>query len=98
MRKAAFDQLMAGMEDALAYAQGDKTRGVEHKVPAIPDVATIRRNLNLSQSQFATTFGLDKSSIQEWEQGRRRPDRAARVLLRVIELNPAIVQEAVRTV
>jgi len=97
VQKAAFEQLMAGMEDALAYAQGDKDRGVEHKVPAIPDVAAIRKNLNLSQSQFATAFGLDKSSIQEWEQGRRRPDRAARVLLRVIELNPALVREAVQT-
>lgn len=32
MGKAAFDQIIAGLEDALAYAEGDKARGVPHTV------------------------------------------------------------------
>jgi len=29
----AFDKIMAGLADALAYAKGDKTRGKAHEVP-----------------------------------------------------------------
>ena len=95
MRKDNFEKLIAGAEDALAYARGDKSRGVTHSVPAV-DVAAIRKKLDLSQAQFAETFGLEKSAIQEWEHGRRRPDRAARVLLRVIERNPNAVKDALQ--
>ena len=95
MRKDHFDQLMAGAGDALAYAQGDTSRGVTHSVATV-DVAAIRKKLDLSQAQFADTFGLEKSAVQEWEHGRRRPDRAARVLLRVIERNPEAVKDALR--
>ena len=95
MRKDDFDKLMAGANDALAYAQGDTSRGVTHSVSVI-DVAAIRKKLNLSQAQFADTFGLEKSAVQEWEHGRRHPDRAARVLLRVIDRDPEAVKNALR--
>ena len=36
-------------------------------------------------------FGLDARAVQEWEQGRRVPDRAARVLLTVIDRDPEAV-------
>ena len=37
MAKEAFDTIMAGFSDAIAYAQGDKSRGKEH----IVEVSTI---------------------------------------------------------
>ena len=97
MARDAFDKIMAGLDDALAYAQGDKSRGVEHVVPAPVDVASIRKNLKLSRPKFAERFGLDARALQDWEQGRRQPDRAARVLLKVIEQNPEVVEAAVRS-
>lgn len=96
MRKESFDKLMDGMNQALAYAQGDKVGCVEHVIPAV-DVAAIRKTTGLSQAKFAATFGLDKSAVEEWEQGRRKPGRAARVLLRVIEISPEVAQEAARS-
>jgi len=96
MKKDDFEKLMAGATEALAYAEGDKSRGVAQSVSTV-DVAAIRKKLDLSQAQFAITFGLEKTAVQEWEHGRRRPDRAARVLLRVIERNPEAVKEALRS-
>lgn len=97
MRKKLFDQLMDGMTDAIAYAEGDTTRGVAHVIPLV-DVAAIRKTTGLSQAKFAATFGLDKSAVEEWEQGRRNPGRAARVLLRVIELDPDVAKRAAASV
>jgi putative transcriptional regulator len=55
------------------------------QVPDTVDVTGIRQHLHLSQRQFADRFGLSLSTVRDWEQGRRQPDRSARILLRVIE-------------
>ena len=97
MKKENFDKLVAGMSDALAFAEGDTSRGQASVVETV-DVASIRKNLGLSQSQFADRYGLERSVVQQWEQGRRRPDRAARLFLRVIEQNPAVAEAAAKSV
>ena len=56
--------------------------------PKVPDVRALRRKLGLSQAQFASKFGFNLRTLQEWEQGRALPDRPARILLRVIEKSP----------
>jgi putative transcriptional regulator len=58
------------------------------------DVAALRKRLKMSQTAFAARFGLDVSAVHAWEQGRRQPDRAARVLLTVIDREPAAVLRA----
>jgi DNA-binding transcriptional regulator YiaG len=55
------------------------------------DVRAIRENLGLSQADFAARFGLELDTIRNWEQGRYAPDRAAVVLLAVIEHYPEAV-------
>jgi putative transcriptional regulator len=60
----------------------------------VPNVKTIRRKLGLTQSQFAKRFCLSQRTVQQWEQGRSKPDQPARILLRVIELAPRIAAQA----
>ena len=62
--------------------------------PAAERIVALRKRLRLSRQKFADRFGLDVRAIQEWEQGRRVPDRAARVLLTVIDRNPEAVIRA----
>ena len=58
-------------------------------------VVALRKRLKLSrQKKFADRFGLDVRAVQVWEQGRRVPDRAARVLLTVIDRDPESVVRA----
>ena len=54
----------------------------------------LRKRMKLSRQKFADSFGLDVRAVQEWEQGRRVPGRAARVLLTVIDRNPEAVIRA----
>ena len=92
MAKEAFDTIMAGLSDALAYARGDKSRGKKHlvKVPAV-DVAAARKKLGLTQEDFASVFGVSVGTIRNWEQKRRRPEGPAKVLLAMIDKDPAAV-------
>jgi putative transcriptional regulator len=63
-------------------------------VPQDVDVKAIRTRLGLSQAEFAARFGFKLDALQNWEQGRRRPEGAARAFLRVIEREPAAVRRA----
>ena len=62
--------------------------------PSAERILALRKRMKLSRREFADRFGLDARAVQDWEQGRRLPDRAARVLLTVIEHNPKAVERA----
>ena len=89
-------KIAEGLREAISYANGDKSRGEVHrfKVPENVDVRAIRETLGLSQPEFALRFGFSLGTLRHWEQGRRRPEGSARVLLTVIARNPSLVVEA----
>jgi putative transcriptional regulator len=95
MSKRAFDKIMSGVDDARGYLDGtaDKRRFRVH-VPQKVDVAKIRARLGLSQEAFARTYGFALSAVRDWEQGRRRPERSARILLKIVESEPDAVTRA----
>jgi putative transcriptional regulator len=85
--------ILRGARQALAYAKGER-KGFTAHVPEDVNVRLIRRRLGLSQTQFARRFGFELDALQNWEQGRRRPEGPARALLRVIEREPEAVARA----
>jgi putative transcriptional regulator len=68
--------------------------------PATINVAAIRQGLGgwpvVTQGAFAGRFGLSAAAVRDWEQGRRKPGAAARVLLLVITHNPTAVDAAIQ--
>jgi putative transcriptional regulator len=95
MSKRAFETIRAGAEGALAIGRGEADPATYRvHVPAEVDVRAIRRKLGMSQAQFAASFGFGLDAVQNWEQGRRRPEGAARALLKVIEHEPDAVRRA----
>ena len=95
MGRKAFEAIKAGMEDAIAHLAGAGSRGRVRRVrvPEV-DVGAVRAKLRLSQEDFAATFGVSVATVRNWEQGRRRPEGPARVLLAVIDRAPAAVMGA----
>jgi len=93
MSKAG-SKLIKSAQQALAYARGEATEGFVAYVPDEVDVKAIRQSLGLTQPEFSLRFGFDVRAVQDWEQKRRQPDRAARVLLKVIAREPEAVQRA----
>lgn len=83
------------LEEVLAHVRGEMPlpcRIVDD--PAAEHIVAVRKRMKLSRRKFADRFGLDARAIQDWEQGRRVPDRAARVLLTVIDRDPEAVVRA----
>lgn len=95
MSKRAFDKIMQGIKEAGAYLDGtaDKRQFRVH-VPEKIDVKKIRTRLGLSQEAFAQKYGFALSAVRDWEQGRRRPERSARILLKIVDKEPEAVTRA----
>lgn len=88
-------ELIASMQEAVAIVRGEKEPARIHLPPGAVDVRALRERLGVSRPAFAERFGLAVAAVRDWEQGLRRPDPAARVLLMVISRNPDVVAEAV---
>ena len=87
--------IIEGMEEAAAHVSGEITLPVRYiEVPEQVDVKAIRSHTGLSQVEFARRYGFSPRSLQEWEQGRRKPESAARAYLLVIERDPKAVEAA----
>lgn len=96
MSKKAFDKISEGLTEALAIARGEEKAFKLH-VPAKMDVRAIRRELSMSQENFAHAFGFTVTQIRDWEQGRSRPLGANRAYLLLIENNPVSVLQQLQT-
>ncbi len=95
MKKSELTELLQGIREAGAYLRGDKSVAVRIDRIEPDSVAVVRAKLKLSQSEFARLLGISVDTLQNWEQGRRQPTGAARVLLRVAAKHPEVVLEAV---
>jgi len=86
--------IVEALEEVLQDIQG-KTPLAERSVNIEDvDVYQIRQKYQLTQLLFAQTFGFSLRTLQQWEQGRRRPHGAALALLKVVDYAPDIVKKA----
>ena len=88
-------RLITAAKEARAIARGELDINTYRiYVPADIDVKKIRTKLNLSQAEFSARFGIPQGTLRDWEQHRRKPEGPARVLLTVIDREPAAVSRA----
>lgn len=85
MKDEDFAGISAGLKDAIAFVQGDTTKG---RVAAGPDVKAIRAKTKLSQVKFAAKLRVPVATLRDWEQHRRSPDAPARTLLGMVDVDP----------
>jgi len=88
-------EIIAGLEELKAWRRGEvklKTHVVE--MPTAADVPAIRKELGLSQPEFAGFMGVSLGTLRNWEQARREPHGPARALLLVASKQPAAVRAA----
>jgi putative transcriptional regulator len=94
MKKETFDELVTSIEQAGAIVRGKKTPSRTFRIQR-PNVSVIRRHLGLTQQKFAELLGISPATLRNWEQGRRKPEGAARVLLCVAAKYPRAVLDTV---
>jgi len=93
MNKQTFDKLLSSIREAGEIKVGRHKPSRQYEIKP-PDIRRVREELHASQGEFATMIGVSVRTLQNWEQGRRRPEGPANVLLRVAAQNPAAILEA----
>ena len=93
MKKQDFDNLVESIKQAGKIRRGEMRPSRTFEFDPI-DIKKIRLRLNKSQSEFAMMIGVSVSTLQNWEQGRRRPEGPARALLKIAAERPQSVIEA----
>jgi putative transcriptional regulator len=93
MKKKDFDNLVTSIRQAGRIRRGEEQPSRATEFPAV-DVKAIRQKLGKSQTDFARMIGVSVATLQNWEQGRRRPHGPAQALLKVAAANPEAVAAA----
>lgn len=91
-------ELEESLREVLAWTRGDvalETVNVDPMPPA--RVKAIRMKAASSPRKFALRYGIPASTVSNWEQGRRRMDPAATLLLKIIEQDPDLVERVARS-
>ena len=91
-------ELERSAKEILAHVKGEKILPTRRIVlPDAVDVRRIREEARMSQSAFARAFCINPRTLQEWEQGRRKPDATTRAYLAVIAKNRKAVLKALES-
>ena len=93
MKDKSFKELLMSVKQAGEIRRGERSPSrVFHFSPV--KVKAIREKLKLTQVEFANLICISRATLRNWEQGRTYPDGPAIALLRVADLKPAAVLEA----
>ena len=93
MNKKAFDDLLASVQWMKRHQAGKSHSGRASQAPRT-DVKQVRNRAGLAQAEFARLIGVSTRTLQNWEQGHRRPTGPAAALLRAVSADPKAVIKA----
>jgi putative transcriptional regulator len=94
MKKELFNELLESVNQAAAIERGYAKPSRTFVVKNANDVVRVRTKLGISQTRFAKLMGISENTLQNWEQGRRKPTGPAKVLLKVVARHPKAVLDA----
>ncbi len=94
MKKELFDELLESVKQGAAIVKGTLKPSRTFKFPE-SEVRKIRNQYGLSQDKFAALMGISVATLRNWEQGRRKPEGPARILLSVASKHPDALLDVV---
>ena len=92
----AYESMKQGVIEAIDFAQGKATKAIIHRFSSV-DVKAVREQVGMSQTEFASAFGISVGTLRHWERGDRTPRGPALVLLNIVAKEPQVVLRALST-
>jgi putative transcriptional regulator len=96
MKEQLFNELMESVTQGGKILKGKMAPSREYNY-STPDVKAIREKYGLSQTKFAKLLGISPATLRNWEQGRRKPEGPARILLFIADKHPEAVLDTVNS-
>jgi putative transcriptional regulator len=95
MRKELFDELLQSVKQGSAIMKRTMKPSRTFTF-AESEIKKIRDQYGLSQDKFAILMGISTATLRNWEQGRRKPEGPARILLQVAAKHPDALLDLAR--
>ncbi len=98
MKRNLFEELSEGFEALKNERQGKVTlkqhTAEKITVPIVTsfELLNLRQKLNVSQAVFAQYLRTNKRTLENWEQGRAKPNAQAAVLIKMVEKYPDTIE------
>ena len=92
MKKELFEELLESVKQGAAIMKGEMGPSRVFHFPET-EVKKLRKHYGLSQNKFASLMGISVATLRNWEQGRRKPEGPAKVLLMVAAKHPDVLLE-----
>ena len=96
-KRILFESIKQGLTEAIEHAAGQESEAIVH-FPRTLDVKAIRKQVGMTQTAFAATFGVSLSTLRRWERGERTPQGPARVLLHLVAREPQAILRALEKI
>lgn len=93
MNNELFSELVKSVKQASDIRKG-KSKPSRYAVISEPDVTAIREKYEMTQQEFSSLLGISVGTLRNWEQGRRKPQGPAKVLLKIAEKRPKAILES----
>lgn len=93
MNKEMFKELLESIEQAGEIKNGQNEASRTFKIEE-PDVVAIRKKYEMTQQEFSSLLGISVGTLRNWEQGRRKPQGPAKILLRIAQKRPKAILES----
>ena len=100
MNKSAYESIMRGLKEIHEDLQSDSPKLKRNTISIEPvkeysgeEVKRIRKSVGMSQTIFASYFGVSNKTIEAWEAGTNHPSGPASRILSMIEKDKEIVNK-----
>ena len=90
MDSKSFEELLASAKEAKEILAKKSKPSRSFYIEEL-NAKEIRKKFNLTQVEFANLLNISVGTLRNWEQGRRKPEGPARVLLKIADTNPEVL-------
>lgn len=97
-KRNLFTELMEGVDALAAEREGKltlRTHTVKVPSPAVvtgAELLALRRRLNVSRAVLAARLRTNPRTLENWEQGRAKPNAQAALLIRLVARYPETME------
>jgi len=85
-----FERLLESVKETKEIIKGQKEPSRKFLFEE-PNAKDIRAKLSLTQEQFANFLNISVHTLRNWEQERRSPQGAAKILLNIVNKHPEVL-------
>jgi len=89
--KETFESIKKGLNATIDFSAGKTVKAKVNKIDSHIDVKHVRKNIGMTQKDFALSLGISLATLRHWERGDRLPHGPGLVLINLVKKDPQTI-------